>query len=495
MNSVAESLTGWKENEAKGKGLSLVFKVINEDTNQPVENPVTRVLKEGSVVGLANHTLLITKSGKKIPIADSGSPIINADGKITGVVLVFRDQSEERKNEKILVESEEKFRRMTFNSPMGMHFYELKANNDLILVDSNPAADNLLGINHTLLIGKTIEQAFPPLAKTEVPQRYREAAFNGLFWATEQISYKDDKIEGAFEVNAYQTKPNNMVAVFADITQRKRAEEELKASEEKFAKAFYTSPDSININRLSDGLFVSVNNGFTKLTGYSREEVVGKTSFEINIWADIEDRNKLVDGLKKFSIVENLEARFKLKNGEIKDGLMSASIVELNGELHILSITRDISDRKKTDDIIKTSEANLNSLINNRNESIWSIDKDYNYITFNDFFKESYFAAYNQRLVKGLNALGLLTSELKTFWKPKYDVALSGEKIEFEFSIEQSDGVKFFQIFLNPIISDGVVTGVSALSVDITERKRSESDLQKSDELKNSIVNSLLANV
>jgi PAS domain S-box-containing protein len=469
MNSVAEQITGWKEVEAKGKKLSEVFKIVNEDYGLKVENPVDRVLRDGAIVSLTNHTLLISKDGKHIPISDSGSPIKDSDNKIVGVVLVFRDQTEERKKEKTLLESEEKYRKMISSSPMGMHFYELKKNDDLVFIGSNPAADKLLGIDHTMLQGKTIEQAFPPLANTEVPQRYREAASKGILWATEQVAYKDDKIEGAFEVKAYQTKPNNMVAVFADITERKRFEESLKSSEEKykmlldfasdaffhgdkegnfitinnkaidltgysreellsmnmkdlfskeildttplrydklltgetikskrviikkdgksiyvemtskqmpdgtfqsffrditeikaaenefknseekFRKAFTTSPDSININRLSDGIYVSINKGFTKMTGFTEEEVIGKTSAEIQIWFDIKYRNELVEKLKTTSVIDNFEAKFRMKDGIIKDGLMSVAVIELNGEPHIISITRDITEHKQAE--------------------------------------------------------------------------------------------------------------------------------------------------
>ncbi|MDH7605638.1 MAG: PAS domain S-box protein, partial [Melioribacter sp.] len=97
MNAVAEKLTGWKEEEAKGKPLEEVFKIINEETRKSVENPVRRVLREGIVVGLANHTVLISKDGKEYPIADSGAPIFDSKKNITGVVLVFRDQTEERR--------------------------------------------------------------------------------------------------------------------------------------------------------------------------------------------------------------------------------------------------------------------------------------------------------------------------------------------------------------------------------------------------------------
>ncbi len=103
MNPVSQSLTGWTEEEAVGKPLEEVFKIINEYSRQEVESPVTKVLKEGIVVGLANHTLLITKGGFERPIDDSGAPIRNSDGDIIGVVLVFRDISEKKRLEEDLM--------------------------------------------------------------------------------------------------------------------------------------------------------------------------------------------------------------------------------------------------------------------------------------------------------------------------------------------------------------------------------------------------------
>ena len=92
-------------------------------------------------------------------------------------------------------------------------------------------------------------------------------------------------------------------------------------------------------------MFVSINQGFTRIIGYTEEDVLGKTSIETNVWFDLDDRNKLMEGLKKDGVVENLVARFRSKTGEIKHGMMSASIIELNGIKHILSITRDITER------------------------------------------------------------------------------------------------------------------------------------------------------
>jgi PAS domain S-box-containing protein len=128
----------------------------------------------------------------------------------------------------------------------------------------------------------------------------------------------------------------------------REAEAKLRESEEKFRLAFYTSPDSINFNRASDGVFIDVNQGFCALMGYSREEVLGKSSLDLNIWDDLADRDRLVGGLVATGYVENLEAGFRRKDGQVVIGLMSARLLQIENESVILSVTRDITERKRT---------------------------------------------------------------------------------------------------------------------------------------------------
>ena len=117
LNPVAESLTGWSRDDAMGQPIAAVFEIVNEDSGEPTENPIGKVLQHGKIVGLANHTVLIARDGTRRPIDDSAAPIRNKDGEIVGCVLVFRDISEKKRAEAELRQAEAQFRAMADNIP------------------------------------------------------------------------------------------------------------------------------------------------------------------------------------------------------------------------------------------------------------------------------------------------------------------------------------------------------------------------------------------
>ena len=141
-----------------------------------------------------------------------------------------------------------------------------------------------------------------------------------------------------------------------DINEKRLAEDALRESEELYRLAFRTNPDSININRVSDGLYVDINEGFTAMTGFTREDAIGKTSTEIGVWNDLEDRNRLVAELRQHGSMANLEAQFRCKDGHLITALMSAAVIHLGGEAHLLSITRDITELRQTEERLRQAQ-------------------------------------------------------------------------------------------------------------------------------------------
>ncbi|MDG6244281.1 MAG: PAS domain S-box protein [Methanolobus sp.] len=227
MNNVAEELTGWKEKEARGKILEDVFRILNEDTGKPVECPVRRVLRERNVVGLANHTLLISKQGKEIPIADSASPIIDQEGMITGVVLVFRDQSEERAASEALAASEARFRLLVENAPEAIF-----VQNGCDFVYLNPAALKLLGAEiPDQLLGQPVMNIFHPDSQKNILERmHRLNNEKQSAPQTEAICLRLDGSSFITEVSAVHINYegyDGALVFFRDITGRKQAEEEI----------------------------------------------------------------------------------------------------------------------------------------------------------------------------------------------------------------------------------------------------------------------------
>ncbi|MBC8159390.1 MAG: PAS domain S-box protein, partial [Alphaproteobacteria bacterium] len=151
-------------------------------------------------------------------------------------------------------------------------------------------------------------------------------------------------------------RPTLTIRQIEDITERRRVEEALRESEELYRSTFRVSPDAININRLSDGLYLDVNEGFTKLTGLAREEVVGRTSSELGIWANPGNRERMVAGIRDHGLVENLETTFCRKDGSLMTALMSARAISLDGEPHLIAVTRDISELRQTEALLHQAQ-------------------------------------------------------------------------------------------------------------------------------------------
>jgi PAS domain S-box-containing protein len=261
-------------------------------------------------------------------------------------------------------------------------------------------------------------------------------------------------------------------------------------SEEKFRLAFQTSPDSINFNRFSDGMYIDINEGFTKLTGYTREDAIGKSAIDLNIWYDPKDRQQLVKALKSEGYIENLEAKFRRKNGKIGVGLMSARVLRLNQEDVILSITRDITERKQVEDALRESEDRYHQLFDASTDAIL--------VRTGETIINANSAAL--KLLRA-NQIGDLIGKRYLDFVPPYDQPESAERVRKSMKGDWIVPPREHRL----ITLDGQVICVESTGVpikyqgeihhfgmfrDITDRKRAEEALRESAEQHRQIVES-----
>lgn len=270
-----------------------------------------------------------------------------------------------KRAEEGLRESETRLRSVIENAPLGILTYALHGNGKLVLTGANPSSSRILGVDVNHEVGRTIEEVFPDLSAVGIPYRYRQIAATGESWSTDQLIYTDDRISGAFEVYAFQTSPGNMAAMFLDVTERKRAQETLRESEERFSTAFRASPAPLVLSDIDTGRFIDVNERWLEILGHTREETIGRTSYELGIWEDPDIRAKMGATIRREGSFHDVPVRFITKTGGRRDVLWSAETVMMGGKKTMLSFIFDYTERKRAEDALRASEERLRTIGDN----------------------------------------------------------------------------------------------------------------------------------
>ena len=311
------------------------------------------VEEHGSIQGFEGQ--LKRKDGSGIWVRLSARMVHGEDGKPGYLEGFIGDVTQKKQTEKLLLDSDERFRATFEQAAVGILHMSFEGR----IMRCNKRFGEIVGRSPEEVMGMTIFQLTPPedhaltaeMLEREVTGANDAVRFEkryvrkdrSLTWVALTISIQRDG----------QGNAQHSIVLVEDINARKQAEEKLAAaqkalatSEERYRTTFQMSLDAVNINRLSDGKYLECNRAFLEITGYSRDEVIGHSSLELNIWADPVDRITLVDRLNRDSLYRNYEAQFRKKNGEILWGLMSATLIELDGVPCVLSVICDISDAK-----------------------------------------------------------------------------------------------------------------------------------------------------
>ncbi len=319
---------------------------------------------------------------------------------------------------RVLRESEARFRTLIESAPIGIAMAR-----DGRVVYANRVYATMFGYDDPAsLQGVPILELVAPDARKEFGER-AAARWAGLPAETsyETVALRRDGREfpllGAVTRIDLPDGPTTL-GFFQDTTALKAAERALGESEEKFATAFQTSPDAVTINRLSDGMYVEINRGFTELLGYTAEEVAGKSSADLGIWVDPADRDRLVDALSRTGICTNLEASFRAKNGHKTVALMSARMMDFGGERCILAVTRDISERKHAEDQILYLNETLEARVQERTEQLAGANEELREVNERLVATVDELAEANRRLDEATQAknefLASMSHELRT---------------------------------------------------------------------------------
>ena len=358
-NSGAERMTGYTSEEILGKNVSILIPPGREK-----ELPkYLGIIRDGCTVSPVD-VVIQRKDGSEIDVSLTLSSIRNAEGAVSGAAAIARDISQRKQSERALQEAGKKYRDIFEGALEG--FYQTTPEGKSLA--ANPALAKMLGYDSPDDLILTIQETrrdvwvdpderarFAQQLEEQGAVRGYECQFKRKDGTAIWVSINCRRVCGAGGRALY------LEGFIQDITERKRAEKRLAAatdalrvSEERYRTAFQTSLDAIYINRMSDGMFIDCNQAFVDMSGYQRDEVLGRTSLELGIWPDTRDRQTMMNMLRQDSSVCGLEVQLRRKDGKIGWGQISASVIEIDGVRCVLSITRNISAAKTAEKTIQS---------------------------------------------------------------------------------------------------------------------------------------------
>ena len=331
-NKGAERLYGYSESEAVGQSIGII-----SPPDRPGEiSKLLDRLRKGERIA-AFETVRIGKDGRPIDVALTLYPVSDHNGTIVGTAAVARDISARKREE-------ERSRRLAQVVDSATELIST-ADPEGRITFMNRAFLEAIGWSESEILGKYFrDTVLSPNNPPELREEIRKGIFEKDGWRGECLHCRKDGSDFPVYLSVGHLKDSQgrvigNVGIVRDLT-------ESKLAEEKFYKAFHLNPEPITLATLSDGRYVDVNESFLRITGYRRDEIIGRTSLEIKFWERLEDRARLIDLLQREGSVRDLEITFRTKTGGQRTALDSADVIEINGQTCVIAILKDITERK-----------------------------------------------------------------------------------------------------------------------------------------------------
>jgi len=486
VNSLGAKELGYEIKELTKQPVTKVFlpedwKTVRDQIHKCLKNPgkmftweIRKIRKSGEIIWVKENACTIDSNGEGLE-----------------VLIVCDNFTKIKDAENSIIESTKKIRQIVDASPYGVHVYDLKENGELIFSGYNPAANKILGIDHSLLLHKKIEDAFPGSAQTDIPDIYKNIARNGNHIENKLIEYEDNKVKGAFDVSAIQIEPGKMATFFSDISEKTKASEKLEKSELKFKSLFELANDAIFL--MDSDIFIDCNKKTLEMFACNKEEIVGRPPYEFSPEKQPDGRFSKEKALEKINGAlsgnpQRFEWKHKKKNGELFDAEVSLNRIVLGNDVALQAIVRDITKRKKAEEQISILAHSLKSIY----ESVCISDIEGNIIFVNNSFCETFGYEYEKIIGRHFSIIvsesnpsnlrnEILPSMLKDGWKG-------------EITCKRKDRTEFLSYLSTSVIRNdhGTPSALIAILSDITERKKSEEALRESEGRFRSLIDNMI---
>jgi two-component system cell cycle sensor histidine kinase/response regulator CckA len=354
-----------------------------------------------------------------------------------------------------------------------------------IILFANRAAEGVFGYSLPEMLGREVTFLMPEYLRhahksavcSYVTTGQKHASWAGLQLKGLHKSGAEIPLEVSFGEHVRDGR-HIFTGILRDVSERNQIDRELRDSREKYAKMIQSSPDAITLRSLPDRRYVEVSEGFARLTGYTADEVIGKTPSEVGVWSDDASHAEILEKLRRDGEVRDAEFRFRTKTGEARYATVSAVQLTLGNDSYMLSISRDITERRKAEERL----SQLAAIVESSLDAIIGKTLDGTIVSWNASAEAVY--GYSAAEAVGQSIAMLAPAEQRYGGHQLLDRVARGEKIDPHETVRvRKDGQKIIvSVTLSPIRdASGKVVGASAISRDITERRRFEQDLQRSE--------------
>ena len=346
VNRAAEKLAGHSRAEIIGKRFSDF--IAPEHLEVVSKNLCRKLIDEGETT---YEIEVVAKDGRHVPVEVS-SHLIYENGVAVSVQGTARDITERKRAEEALRQSEREYRGLFENAHDAILIFDPERE---IVLEVNQRACEVYGISRPEFIGLSLETITNDVERGRLV--IKETLEHGMSHDFETVQRRGDGTEMFLHINASVVEYNGKMAIQSinrDITEQKRADEALRQSEERFSRAFHSSPAALSITLLEDGRLLEVNAAFLRMTGFSRDEVIGRSTLELGLW-DNQDRLMMAKALRERGAIVDFEIKFRKKSGEVRNALLSVELIQLGlGEPSVLGIAQDVTERNRAEEALQS---------------------------------------------------------------------------------------------------------------------------------------------